>query len=141
MDKKQAIFNIAILALLLVSIGMQLFNQSGNIKSPEAYIREQSQVEEYMKNLGKKNIVIENDKKIKSDYSTSIIGTVKNNSDKTVKDVKIMIYLYDSNNKVVGYAAESFPDIPANSSMDMDAYVGSQEFDSYAIDYIACTLE
>lgn len=142
MEKKQLIFNIAILALLLVSIGMQVFNGGGNsIKSPQAYIEEKRQVEEYMKDIGKKNIVIENDKKVKSDYSTSIIGTVKNTSNKTAKDVYIMIYLYNSNNKVTDYAVESIPEIPANGSMDMEAYVGSKEFDSYAIEYITCTLE
>lgn len=90
---------------------------------------------DHIKEVGKKNITVTNDKISRGDYSTYIIGDVTNTSNDTVYDVGIYITLYKDNN-IVGTSSDSFRSIAPNSTLSMEGYVTEKDFDTYTIDYV-----
>ena len=138
-SKINTILNFAIMILLAVVIILQIFSisnkDSNNSDYVEKTLSEQKQWIDHLKEVGKKNITVTNDKISRGDYSTYIIGDVTNTSNDTVHDVGIYITLYKDNN-IVGTASDSFRSIAPNSTLSMEGYVSTDNFDTYTIDYV-----
>lgn len=129
---------LAIIVLLAVVIALQIFNinnKDADSDFVEKNLSQQKQWMDHIKEVGKKNITVTNDKISRGDYSTYIIGDVTNTSNDTVYDVGIYITLYKDNN-IVGTSSDSFRSIAPNSTLSMEGYVTEKDFDTYTIDYV-----
>lgn len=138
-SKLNTILQIAIIVLLAVVIALQIFNISNKDADSDDFVEknlsQQKQWMDHIKEVGKKNITVTNDKISRGDYSTYIIGDVTNTSNDTVYDVGIYITLYKDNN-IVGTSSDSFRSIAPNSTLSMEGYVTEKDFDTYTIDYV-----
>lgn len=136
--KLNTILQLAIIVLLAIVIALQIFNISNKDDDSnfvEKNLSEQKQWMEHIKEVGKNNITITNDKISRGDYSSYIIGDVTNTSNDTIYDVGIYITLYKDNN-IVGTSSDSFRSIAPKSTLSMEGYVSTKDFDTYTIDYI-----
>lgn len=137
-SKLNTILQLAIIVLLAVVIVLQIFNinnKDADSDFVEKNLSQQKQWMDHIKEVGKKNITVTNDKISRGDYSTYIIGDVTNTSNDTVYDVGIYITLYKDNN-IVGTSSDSFRSIAPNSTLSMEGYVTEKDFDTYTIDYV-----
>ena len=137
-SKLNTILQLAIIVLLAVVIVLQIFNinnKDADSDFVEKNLSQQKQLMDHIKEVGKKNITVTNDKISRGDYSTYIIGDVTNTSNDTVYDVGIYITLYKDNN-IVGTSSDSFRSIAPNSTLSMEGYVTEKDFDTYTIDYV-----
>ena len=137
-SKLNTILQLAIIVLLAVVIVLQIFNINNKVADSdfvEKNLSQQKQWMDHIKEVGKKNITVTNDKISRGDYSTYIIGDVTNTSNDTVYDVGIYITLYKDNN-IVGTSSDSFRSIAPNSTLSMEGYVTEKDFDTYTIDYV-----
>ncbi|WP_337403197.1 FxLYD domain-containing protein [Porcipelethomonas sp.] len=138
-SKLNTILQLAIIVLLAVVIALQIFNISNKDADSDDFVEknlsQQKQWMDHIKEVGKKNITVTNDKISRGDYSTYIIGDVTNTSNDTVYDVGIYITLYKDNN-IVGTSSDSFRSIAPNSTLSMEGYVTEKDFDTYTIDYV-----
>ncbi len=137
-SKLNTILQLAIIVLLAVVIALQIFNinnKDADSDFVEKNLSQQKQWMDHIKEVGKKNITVTNDKISRGDYSTYIIGDVTNTSNDTVYDVGIYITLYKDNN-IVGTSSDSFRSIAPNSTLSMEGYVTEKDFDTYTIDYV-----
>ena len=137
-SKLNTILQLAIIVLLAVVIVLQIFNinnKDADSDFVEKNLSQQKQWMDHIKEVGKKNITVTNDKISRGDYSTYIIGDVTNTSNATVYDVGIYITLYKDNN-IVGTSSDSFRSIAPNSTLSMEGYVTEKDFDTYTIDYV-----
>ena len=118
-SKLNTILQLAIIVLLAVVIALQIFNISNKDADSDDFVEknlsQQKQWMDHIKEVGKKNITVTNDKISRGDYSTYIIGDVTNTSNDTVYDVGIYITLYKDNN-IVGTSSDSFRSIAPNST-------------------------
>lgn len=124
-SKLNTILQLAIIVLLAVVIALQIFNinnKDADSDFVEKNLSQQKQWMDHIKEVGKKNITVTNDKISRGDYSTYIIGDVTNTSNDTVYDVGIYITLYKDNN-IVGTSSDSFRSIAPNSTLSMEGYV------------------
>lgn len=99
-SKLNTILQLAIIVLLAVVIVLQIFNinnKDADSDFVEKNLSQQKQWMDHIKEVGKKNITVTNDKISRGDYSTYIIGDVTNTSNDTVYDVGIYITLYKGN--------------------------------------------
>lgn len=124
-SKLNTILQLAIIVLLAVVIALQIFNISNKDADSDDFVEknlsQQKQWMDHIKEVGKKNITVTNDKISRGDYSTYIIGDVTNTS----KD-----------NNIVGTSSDSFRSIAPNSTLSMEGYVTEKDFDTYTIDYV-----
>lgn len=138
-SKLNTILQLVIIVLLAVVIALQVFNISNKDADSDDFVEknlsQQKQWMDHIKEVGKKNITVTNDKISRGDYSTYIIGDVTNTSNDTVYDVGIYITLYKDNN-IVGTSSDSFRSIAPNSTLSMEGYVTEKDFDTYTIDYV-----
>ena len=137
-SKLNTILQLDIIVLLAVVIALQIFNinnKDADSDFVEKNLSQQKQWMDHIKEVGKKNITVTNDKISRGDYSTYIIGDVTNTSNDTVYDVGIYITLYKDNN-IVGTSSDSFRSIAPNSTLSMEGYVTEKDFDTYTIDYV-----
>lgn len=138
-SKLNTILQLVIIVLLAVVIALQIFNISNKDADSDDFVEknlsQQKQWMDHIKEVGKKNITVTNDKISRGDYSTYIIGDVTNTSNDTVYDVGIYITLYKDNN-IVGTSSDSFRSIAPNSTLSMEGYVTEKDFDTYTIDYV-----
>ena len=129
-SKLNTILQLAIIVLLAVVIALQIFNISNKDADSDDFVEknlsQQKQWMDHIKEVGKKNITVTNDKISRGDYSTYIIGDVTNTSNDTVYDVGIYITLYKDNN-IVGTSSDSFRSIAPNSTLSMEGYVTEKE--------------
>ena len=125
-SKLNTILQLVIIVLLAVVIALQIFNISNKDADSDDFVEknlsQQKQWMDHIKEVGKKNITVTNDKISRGDYSTYIIGDVTNTSNDTVYDVGIYITLYKDNN-IVGTSSDSFRSIAPNSTLSMEGYV------------------
>lgn len=143
-SKLNTILQIATVVLLAIVICLQVFSISAKYSDAkdsndsnyvEKHLSETKQWTDYQKAIGKKNITVTNDKISKGNYSTYIIGDVTNTSNKTVSDVSVNITLY-KDNIAVDTTSGYFREISPNSTRQMEAFISSDDFDTYTIDYV-----
>ena len=85
---------------------------TGVKRSPKVIISEDKQYRDYCRNIGAKDIKIQNVEKEHGSYSQNIVGTIENISNKNLTDIKIVYYLYDGDD-FVGEATDYIDFLPA----------------------------
>lgn len=131
------------IALLVILIGFQLASSNGvsDVNDNDFIKRalaEEKLLREYKISIGEKYISITGDKISKSSYSTYIIGTATNTSDKTLYNVSIQFSFY-KNGIFVGNLGEHYSEFPPKSSAAISIYA-PDDFDTYSIDHVSAIL-
>lgn len=126
-----------IIALLIAILALQITGSSGITGDYVSQtLSEQKQMQDYRRKIGEENIKISNDKIFNGDYGSSIIGEVKNTSDKTVDSVSVNITLYNGKTPVYN-SSDYFNSIESGGTRNLDFYIPSDiVFDGYTIDYV-----
>lgn len=122
---------VLVLVISTASFIMQLNPQKASQQSAEEYLQMQIKLDEIARKVGEEALIVKEDKIVKSSYSSSLDGVVKNISKRPLRSA-IVEFKFILNGEIIDIKSSYFGDIGSYEERPFSIYISdSFDYDTY----------